>query len=419
MAWSASAIRQRLHRRTLTVLLAAVLACWGLSGCTREAVLSFSYVDPTVITPNADGNNDACLVAYKLRRSALVSIYLVDEAGNRHYFRRQVRRAAGEYAVLFGGVVDGRVLPDGVYRLVIEAEPVGGGKVGREEWGLEIREADTDYPQIIGLSVFPDRFTPNRDGLGDRVRISYDLSKDVALVSVYLEDSQGRRYPVPEDKLQKPGAKGHHEHDYDGGIDLGAEPPPEGLYKVVVVAEDAVGNRARAETQLYIEEGGVPRAAIVKSGEGTGVKWSAEVVPLGDVLTFTLRVENIGKVPIRTHGPEPGTVYNNNENFNTLGFPEDPGTFRIGINYEGNSAGDPYPYRWQLGRSEELAKITFQGRDYYYLMPGQVVTVTGGIRMVEAPPLRKPRFWAGLIQEHVEYVPGEEYVNPTQITIGY
>jgi hypothetical protein len=142
-------------------------------------------------------------------------------------------------------------------------------------------------------------------------------------------------------------------------------------------------------------------------------------VPLGQVLSFTLTVQNIGPVPIRTQGPEPGTIYDNNQNYNTLGFSESPGVFRIGINYEGNSAGDPYPYRWQLGKTSELTKRTFQGRDYYYLMPGQTVTVTGGIRMVQAPPLRNPRFWAGLIHEQVEYVPGEDYVNPTQITIGY
>ena len=390
-----------------------------LAGCTNEAVLTSFSVEPALITPNADGSFDVARLSYSLRRSAQVSIYLVNGQGQRYFFRRDVRRSPGDYAVDFGGVIDGRMLPDGEYKVVISAVPHEGGRDSEWEASLVIREADTEYPEIRGFTVFPERFTPDRDGLGDRVRIAYDLSKEVARVSLHLEGPDGQRYPVPEDRIRKAGAAGRHEHDYDGGIDMGAEPPPAGTYTVVLEVEDAVGNRARAEERLVIEEGGVPRASIVKSGQGMGVEWSAEVVPLGEVLYFTLTVENIGKVPIRTHGPEPGTVYDNDQNYNTLGYHEDPGTFRIGVNYEGNSAGDPYPYRWQLGDTAELTARVFQGREYYYLMPGQIVTVHGGIRMVEAPPLRQPRFWAGLIHEHVEYVPGEDYVNPTAITIGF
>jgi len=407
------------RRRLLRRLAALLLVGSGGVACTREAVLTNFSLQPSLITPNADGDSDVALLSYSLRRPAEVSIYLVDDGGARHYFREGVRRSAGDYAVHFSGVINGRVLPDGDYRCVIEARPYQGGQTALAEKVVSIRDADTNYPAIVGLSVFPETFTPNRDGLGDRVRISYDLTKEVERVALFLEGPDGRRYPVPGDTIREQGASGHHEHDYDGGIDLGAEPPPAGVYKVVVMVEDAVGNVARAEQELRIQQGGVPRAAIVKSGAGTGVEWSAEVVPLGEVLYFRLTVENIGSVPIRTYGPEPGTVYDNTQNYNTLGYHESPGVFRVGINYEGNSAGDPYPYRWQVGKTEELTKIEFQGREYPYLMPGQTVEVYGGIRMVEAPPLRNPRFWAGLIHEHVEFVPGEEYVNPTAITIGF
>jgi len=403
----------------LLAIVAVLLLVLALAGCAREATLTAFSVEPGLITPNADGDQDVTRISYSLRRNADVSIYLLDAQGERHYFRQVVRRSTGGYSVNFGGVVEGRMLPDGDYRLVIEATPLDGGETGVAERALSIRQADTDYPRITSLGVYPDVFTPNRDGLTDRVTVSYELSKQVERIDIHLEGEDGQRWPVPEDKLRQPGAVGHHEHDYDGGIDLGAEPPPAGTYTVVVLAEDAAGNQARAETSLTIEQGGVPRAAIVKADEGMGVEWSSEVVPLGDVLYFTLTVTNIGSVPIRTHGAEPGTIYDNTQNFNTLGFFEDPGTFRIGINYEGNSAGDPYPYRWQLGKTSELTKRSVNGQEWYFLMPGQTVEVSGGIRMVEAPPLRNPRFWAGLIHEHVEFVPGEEYVNPTAITIGY
>jgi len=404
----------------LILAVGLCLALIGLPGCANETILVSTSVEPSTITPNADGKTDAARISYTLRRSAAVSIYLVDGEGEAHYYRRGARRSPGEYQVDFSGVVDGRVLPDGDYRLVLEATPLeGGGGPAIAELPFSIRDADTNYPEIIGFDVFPRTFTPDRDGIGDRVRISYDLTKEVTLLSLYLEGADGQRYTVPEDTIHEFGAAGRHEHDYDGGIDLGAEPPPAGTYKVVLEVEDAVGNQARAETELTIEQGGVPRATIVKSGSGMGAEWSATVVPLGGVLSFTLSVKNIGSVPIRTQGPEPGTVYDNTQNYNTLGYYISSGAFRIGVNYEGNSAGDPYPYRWQLGPTSELTKVTYEGTDYYYLMPGQVVTVTGGIRMVQPPPRRNPHFWVGLIHEDVQYVPGEEYVNPTAITIGY
>ncbi|MGI6207416.1 MAG: hypothetical protein ACOYEW_04305 [Anaerolineae bacterium] len=410
---------QRLGRIVIAVV-ALGITLLSLVGCAQEAVLLGVDAQPRVITPNADGDTDATRISYSLRRPALVSIYLQDEAGQKHYFRQDVRRSPGDYQVDFGGVVAGRCLPDGVYTLAVEARPTDGdGPTALAEVELSIEEADTDYPQIIGLTAFPPVFTPDRDGLGDRVRITYDLTKQVTRVSLYLEGADGQRYFVPEDKIREFGAAGRHEHDYDGGIDLGAVPPPAGTYRVVLQVEDAVGNKAEAETELVVEEGGVPRATIVKSGTGMGVEWSATAVPLGEVLYFTLTVQNISSVPIRTQGPEPGTIYDNNQNYNTLGYHVSSGAFRIGVNYEGNSAGDPYPYRWQLGASSELTKVNYNGQDHYYLMPGQTVTVHGGIRMVEPTPRRQPHFWVGLIHEDVEYVPGEDYVNPTAITIGY
>ncbi len=404
----------------IPLVASALLVLSVAAGCANETILTAMAVEPTTITPNADGVTDAARISYTLRRSAAVSIYMLDSEEGRHYFRRDATRSPGDYAVDFSGVVDGRVLPDGDYRLVVEAKPLdGAGGPAIAETPLSVVDADDNYPQIIGLDAFPRSFTPNRDGIGDRVRITYDLSKEVARLSLYLVGPTGERFTVPEDAIREFGAPGRHEHDYDGGIDLGAVPPAAGQYQVVLEVEDAVGNQTRAETELTIEQGGVPRATIIKSGSGAGAEWSTTVVPLGEVLYFTLTVQNIGSVPIRTQGPEPGTVYDNTQNYNTLGHHISSGAFRIGVNYEGNSAGDPYPYRWQLGPTSELTKVTYEGSDYHYLMPGQVVTVTGGIRIVEPPPRRQPHFWAGLIHEDVQYVPGEDYVNPTAITIGY
>jgi len=79
------------------------VACFGLfpllalamAACGIRPLLYDVSVQPEVITPNADGLEDATRIAYKLSRSAFLSIYLVDEAGERHYFRQDRRRSAG------------------------------------------------------------------------------------------------------------------------------------------------------------------------------------------------------------------------------------------------------------------------------------------------------------------------------------
>jgi hypothetical protein len=291
---------------------------------------------------------------------------------------------------------------------VWEARADNGEQV-RAEAALTIQCGEADYIEIRNLSITPDTFTPNRDGIGDRVRIGYYLTKEAAKVQIYLLGPDGARYAIPEDKIRPFGQVGNHEHDYDAGVDLGAPPPADGTYTVVVEAEDAIGTRDVEKGQLSIVNGGVPQVAIVNRA----AQWSASIVPLGGTLTFTCTVQNVGKVGVRTKGPEPGTIYTTSENFNTQGFVEEPGIFRIGMDYEGNSSGRTYPFRWQLGGDDELTVLDGQK----YLMPGQVAMVVGHLQIVDRPVKVTPRYWIGLIHEQVWIV--EDYVESTPVTIEY
>jgi len=407
-------------RRHIWPWLAVLLLALGLSGCGPRAILSGIEIAPDVISPNADGTDDVTAIQYKVSENCLLSMYFVDAAGERHYFRRERRRSPSKssYVALFGGTIDGRLLPDGEYTCVIEAK-TSDGRTEKAEKGLTILGGDPDYIEIRNLVVAPDVFTPNRDGIKDRVTIGYYLTKKATRVDVFLTDGAGNRYPIPKDEIREPGAKGNHEHDYDAGVDLGAPPPPDGTYTVWVIAEDAVGNRDTKKASLTIEMGGVPLVEIVNRA----AKWSATVVPLGGTLSFSCTVKNIGRVAVRTKGPPPGTTYTTSENFNmlstTLGtemgedFYEEPGIFRLGVDFEGNTSGRPYPYRWQLGKNEELTVINGQR----YLMPGQSVAVYGSVHIVDKPNKIAPYYWLGLLHEQVRWV--EENVQRTQISIGF
>ena len=199
------------------------------------------------------------------------------------------------------------------------------------------------FPNCRTSPSSPQVFTPNQDGIDDRVAIVYHLTKE-ADVYVYLlgpiDAEEEKKYPIAEKEREiAAGEVGLHQYDYEGGVDMQAEPPPDGTYKVVAEAQDKAGNFVVVESILTLNEGGVPRGDIVQAD----VDFSPTIIPLGETLYFTATVENTGLVPIRTTGPTPGTAYRSDQNFNTLGWYEEPGAWRFGIDFETNSSGRPYP----------------------------------------------------------------------------
>jgi hypothetical protein len=400
-------------RKTVSLAL-LITAAVIVAACGSGSIVSDLKIQPSTITPDGNGTVDVAQISYQVSRLSLVSIYFVGTDGQRHYFRKEQRRSPGSYDAFFGGAIDGRVLPDGEYTCVIESTAEDGSNAsGRAEAKLVIKDADTTPPQLQKFTVYPTTFTPNQDGINDRVAISYYLTKK-AEVKVYLLDAKGNKYPINERPgAAKPGEPGLHGYDYDGGVDLGAMPPPDGTYTVVAEATDLAGNHVEERGTLTIVEGGVPRAEIV----GGDAHFDPTVVPLGRVLTFTATVENTGTVPIRTKGPEPGFTYTTSENFSTVGQYEEPGIFRIGLDYEGNSIGRKYPYRWQLGKQSELTVRVIDGQKQLYIMPGQRVTITGRLQIIDKPTKVAPYYWIGLVHEQVSVV--DDFIDPTQITIDF
>ena len=418
-----SALTDLLSRLFLVVAL--VTFCFLPTACGGGGPLVYDVeIEPSTISPNADGVDDVARIGYKIARHCELSVYFVDQQGSRHYMRQGNSRAPGEYEALFGGEIEGQVLVDGQYTWVVEAVDPASGQTDSVEGSLTVVAADSQGPPVEDFTVFPQVFTPNQDGINDRVAISYRL-QERAQVEVYLRDEQGDHHPVglpktgwDEDQfdLEESASKveldpGLWEYDYDGGIDRGASPPSDGTYTVVVEATDKVGNKTVQELPLTIEDGGLPLAEIKT------VEFAPEVLPLGGTLHLTVTVENVGGVAIRTKGPPSGTTYTSRENFNTMGFYEEPGIFRVGVDFEGNSEGRSYTYRWQLGKDDDLEERIINGERYLYLLPGKRVTVVGHITIIDKPSKVNPYYWAGLVHEQVRIVNDRQ--NPTQITIGF
>lgn len=410
-----------LIRRSIIVMFVLILSACG----SRDLLSKVSFA-PNTISPNADGNADATLVHYELGRNANVSIYLEASDGTRHYFRQDQPRSAGVYDVLFGGVIDGQLLPDGEYQWIIGATDRA-GQTQSAQGKLIINGGESVRPQIT-MTVSPKEFTPNRDGISDRTKINVSVNTTTTLFVTLQNILCHGSAPPPDQPLldctsfpltenpstnetRQPGEKGVHLFDYDAGVDLGAEPPPDGTYVITARAEDQVGQVAVTTDTLTIKDGGVPRAEIVDGA----VDFSAKSLLVGDTLYFTLTVENYGAVPIRTSGPPPGYVYELDQNFNVPGFAEESGAWRVGIDFDTSQRN--YPFRWAVGGPRDLTVKEIDGQKYYYLPPGKRVTITGGIHITKKPPRDPLYFWAGLIHEDVEISAVNNRVDPHFIMI--
>jgi hypothetical protein len=400
---------------------------------------------PQSISPNADGVDDVTVFNYTLNRNARISIQLTAGDGRIFFFREDEARVPGSYTVQFSGVVDGyllpgeslageplrRLIPDGDYTWTLYAVDEA-GESAELSGSLGVSGGDTVLPELVNFGISPTVFSPNQDGIADRTQMTVYLPKEATLLA-YLQGANGEQIFVPESLLdRKSGEPGRHSFDYDGGIDLGVEPPPDGVYEVIIEAMDAEGQQMRVTSQITIENGGRPQAEISTQPNGIDVVFkvqpyqdayftSAEVpgstltqldltddlgfssitMPVGDLLVFQLTVENYGRTPIRSSGPWAGTVYQWDQVFGAMGEYEQSGSWRVGIQCSTSSSA--WPYRWGIGTPESLTQVQSpDGNTYYYLMPGERSVVWGAVRMTELIAARNPQqCWAGLIHEDV------------------
>lgn len=422
---------ENIQSRLLVLLVALVVimaAVWATTYAIQgdSSLLRNVAVADERITPNADGQNDITTIRYEIARNATVSIYFTNEAGERFYFREARPRAKGIYSVHFSGIVDGyrlpgetiqgeiiaRLLQNGTYTWTLEATDTS-GVTETAQGPLIIAEADTTLPEMRNFTLDKTTFTPNQDGIDDRVLAAFELMKEVSTLRVYLLGADGVQYPIAEkERGIPPKMPGRHEFDYEGGVDKKATPPADGTYPIIAYAEDAEGQKIQVQQMLTIQYGGVPRADVISPPAGRTIEFNMTAVALCDTLYFTATVRNYGTTPIRTTGPYPGTVYDSDWNYNTLGWHTESGAWRFAIGYENEIFN--YPYRWAIGSLDELTLID----GHYYLMPEQRAVITGGIRIVNALGVRNPQpVWGGLIHEDVEISQFNNRVDPQAITL--
>jgi hypothetical protein len=446
----------------LVMVVVIVVIGQMLIAPSRPLLLDAAFA-PETISPNADGNDDITILTYGLSRNAHITITFVGQDGQTYAFRQnQARIPDDHYNVAFSGIVDGftlpgesfgdqkilqRLIPDGTYTWHLRATDVTGATDERSGT-LVIQNGDDTLPQLTEFAVFPTTFTPNQDGIADRTDVNVFMTKDADL-KAYLLAQDGEQFYLPELKQDiLPGKAGRHLFDYDGGVDFGSDPPPDGAYQAVAVAQDAVGQIIERTSAVTIEQGGKPYAQIVPQNSGVSVVFETRLwedrflserghpgdlitppddpaslalttlsLPVGDMLVFKLTVENYGDVPIRTSGPVPGTVYEWDQRASTLGLPDEAGAWRVGIDC--TTATSDYPWRWALGddKTLQLATNPINSDTLRYLPAGAQAVVWGAVRMTDLEAYNPQNCWAGLIHEQVEIAAVNNNVGARQVEL--
>jgi len=123
-------------------------------------------VDPATISPNGDGLADSATISYTTNAVATVSATLLDANGAQLApVAAPARLAAGAHSLLF----DGLGQPDGLYTIVITAVGADGLSVTQQ---LQIAVSRT----LAAVSLAPSLLTPNGDGKGDELTVTFQLA---------------------------------------------------------------------------------------------------------------------------------------------------------------------------------------------------------------------------------------------------
>jgi hypothetical protein len=395
-------MKYKMKHKLLPPLGALLALCFLvlLAACDAgRPTLSITYPssgEVVEIVPGSPGIGKppgALEIRYTLGREGMVTATL--EGPNDAVLLSEIQKA-GEHVLRFNGVITPsknevhsspndlttiyrvirRVVSDGNYTITIYTGD------GQQSVALKVSGADTQPPELDHLVLHPDIISPNSDAVDDVGEVTFRTNQ-TATLSVGLSAPDGTRMEMLAPTKRGPGEQNAA---VSGQTTLG-EVLPDGTYTVTVRAQDTAGNMVEAQRPLKIEGGGEPEIAI------TRVDIAPQQIILGQAISVSITVKNIGNVPLRTQGPDPGYTYSTNDTYSSIEgnkWTDKAGLWRVGVDWDGNSGGGGayrYPFRWGLGKT---------------LMPGEEVTTGGKIVILKQE--RKMWFYAGVLQEGIRIV---------------
>ncbi|MCD6406614.1 Ig-like domain repeat protein [Candidatus Aerophobetes bacterium] len=238
-------------------------------------------VNPNPFSPNGDGIQDTTSISYSLSdnqsQTLWVRVEIRNESGK--IVKTLADAESKQTGALYTCSWDGRDLnnnpvPDGNYTCRIIALDEAGNS--REE--TFVITVDTTPPQIMDISLSPNPFSPNNDGVKDTVTVSFTLSGAATGGNrVEIRDTSGVLVRTLDDEISPSGGgNGENSVSWDGKDDTGS-PVPDGTYYCEIWAVDSAGNISLSRGVVRVDKTFPSTAIQVLSNPPTSA--SAHVSP--------------------------------------------------------------------------------------------------------------------------------------------
>ncbi|GIW08336.1 MAG: hypothetical protein KatS3mg060_3141 [Dehalococcoidia bacterium] len=123
-------------------------------------------VDSVEISPNGDGAEDEAIISYGISRDAEVVVFAKDPSGRIILLDERKPRKAALYTHYWNGMYNGRLVPDGVYAIHVQAFDKA-GNVSEEVRSIVVRGAGKPDLRITRVD-----FTPNAIPIGGTLNVT-------------------------------------------------------------------------------------------------------------------------------------------------------------------------------------------------------------------------------------------------------
>ncbi len=374
--------------------LVGLALAWALvlGACSSGGGAALGDVSLSGDTLHAGQRGSFLELRYTLSRPAWVTIAVQPAAGGAAIpLRAAAERPEGNYYLRLDGTVPvagatpgpepvevQRVLPDGAYKLVLQVAPTDGTAPQLWDHAFTLAGAPAAPPVLQNVQANPPAISPNSDAIDDVTAITFRLAQ-TSTTAITVNGPDGQHVPLQAPTLMP---AGEHLVPFSG-TDLFGKVLPDGPYTVTVSTADPAGNTVEARLPITISGGGQPSLALLSAD------FSPHALMLGRTLDVRMVVQNTGKVPLRTQGPDPGYTYTTNDVYSSIEggkYDNKAGLWRVAVDWDGNVGGGPqrYPFRWGFGHT---------------LAPSETVTIEGHITVLKQES--HMLFFVGVLQEGV------------------
>lgn len=233
------------------------------------------------LSPNGDGRHDVTYISFRTKRPDEVTVSILDDEGE------DVRTIATDRSVgkgrnrfrWNGRTSDGRVAPDGTYRVRIGLRHQGRSVTAKRKIFV-----DTKPPTPTVRDVSPAFISPDGVGAHNRATLTFDgPRRSVPTLLVYRTDT-----PKPRLVAEHRGVAGTGKLSWNGRVGLSGDERPAGPgdYALLARIQDAAGNIGPRELP--------PVRGRVPGHPGVVVRYISAVVPstpvaAGGIATFSIQ----------------------------------------------------------------------------------------------------------------------------------